>query len=214
MTTTLNPAPQDAIAIVERHLPGATVRTIARFPTGSGHFVFDVELVDGRRIVARLGRAGQDADFAGAVFWHGELTPLGVPLPRLLGHDAAPVTGGFPFVLLERLPGTDLGYVYPDLSLAQKRDLARRVVAIQRAVGELPEGRGFGYGTRYDDPELLPSWPAVVAASLERSRSRIAAVGAADAALVDRVEAAFAPTPAPSPPSAPAPSSTTRRPRT
>ena len=189
----MTPTSQHAIAIVERHLQGAGVRTIARFPTGAAHYVYDAELTDGRRVVARLGRIGQEADFAGAVFWHGELVPRGVPLPRLLGYNAHPTPGAFPFVLLERLPGTDLGHVYPDLSVDQKRDLAWRVVAIQRVVGELPEGRGFGYGTRYDDPALLPAWPDVVACSLERSRSRITGVGMADPSVVDRVAAALVP---------------------
>ena len=180
------PTERDAAALVEHRL-GSPVATLARFPTGLAHWVYDVETVDGSRVVARLGRHDQAADFAGAVHWHGRLAPRGVPLPRLLACDPAPSDGGFPFLLLERLPGIDLGDAYPGLTAGQKRDLARRVAAVQTRVGTLPPGPGFGFARSYADPDLHRTWDGVLQASLGRSRARIAAVGAVSPDHVDRV---------------------------
>ena len=81
-------------------------------------------------MVARLGAPGQAADFAGALYWYQRLAPRGVPLPAPLAIDLRPPPGSFPFMLLERLPGRDLGDEYPTLSAAQKRRLARRIARI------------------------------------------------------------------------------------
>ena len=189
---TRDPTDRDGIAIVERAFNGARVRDIRRFPTGSAHFVYDILLHDNRSLVARVMRPDQAKDVVSALYWHGQVAPLGVPLPRLYGHEAEPPPDAFPFLLLERLPGTDLGEVYPALSRAEKRALARRVVTIQHAAGTLPEGSGFGYARSFDDPDLHLTWTDVVRADLARSRNRILAVGLASPAIVDRVGVAVA----------------------
>jgi len=180
------PTEHDAATIVARW-SGGTVVSVERFPTGLANYVYDVALADGGRVVARLQQPGAGAAFAGAIFWNRTLRPLGVPLPVLFAHDLAPADGGFPYMLLERLPGRDLQHVYPALTGDQKRRLAGRIVAIQRAVGELPRGRGYGYGASFDDPALLPTWRDVLLAGLERSRTRIAAGGIVSVEWVDRV---------------------------
>lgn len=181
-----HPTPEDAAVIVAAW-SGSEVISVARFPTGLANYVYDVALADGRRLVARLQQPGAGARFAGAVHWNRTLRPRGVPLPELYAHDLAPEGDGVPFMLLERLPGQDLQHVYRKLTLDQKRRLAERIVAIQRAVGELPRGRGFGYGASCDDPDLLPTWRDVLLTSLARSRARIAAAGVVSSDWVDRV---------------------------
>jgi aminoglycoside phosphotransferase (APT) family kinase protein len=167
------PTEADAAATVARYL-GQSARSVRRFTTGTGHYVYDVELHDGQRVVARLTRAAERTTLAAAVTWHARLTPLGVPLPRLLAHETAPDGAGVPFMLLERLPGDDLHMVYATLTRAQKRTLAGRIVAIQRAVGTLPLGPGYGFASSYTDPTLLPTWRAVLEEDLARSAARLA----------------------------------------
>jgi hypothetical protein len=125
----------------------------------------------------------------GAEYWSRVLRPLGVPLPALweAGRHA-----GSAYLILERLPGVDLGLAYRSLSQEQKRSIAARVAEIQsRAVGRLREGAGFGYVARQEGPFRHGSWTSVLQASLERSRRRIRLAGVFDPALVSKVERAL-----------------------
>lgn len=180
------PNETDAAEIVERVL-GMPVARVMRFTTGSANFVYDVELADGQKVVARLGRGEQQDDVAGALAWHRMLEPIGVPLAKLLGYGLETTDGAYPFLLLERLPGRDLAYEYVSLSSEQKRTLARQIAGIQRQVGQLPPGPGYGFAGSYEDRNLHVSWQDVVQASLERSRSRIIKIGVVSPEYVERV---------------------------
>lgn len=181
----------DAARIAARAL-GVAIVAVERLTTGRQHWVYAVCAADGREAVIRLNRPDLGPIFAGAVAWNRLLRPLGVPLPALLAHDAAPDGDDFPFMLLARLPGRDLGAVYTTLDAAQKRALAGRIAAIGEIVGRLPPGPGYGYARSYDDAQLYPSWTALLRSSLRRSRARIVAAGVADPGYADRVEAHLA----------------------
>ncbi len=183
----LAPSPEDAIRTVRESLH-LGVSAVSRFPTGLSHYVYDVATEDGRRIVVRMARADTRDALAGGVYWHERLRAVGVPLPALLYHNLGH-EGAFPVMILERLPGHDLGLAYPHLAPAQKRTLAHAIASIQSRVATLPPAHGFGFARSYDDPTLHASWLDVVLAELERSRQRIASVGAVDASRVDRVSA-------------------------
>ena len=99
----------------------------------------------------------------------------------------------FPVMVLERLPGHDLGAVYRRLSRSELQRIAERLAAIQGIVTALPPGRGFGYATRQNGPFPQASWAEVVTASLARSRRRIVAAGIIDDRVVDAVQAAARP---------------------
>ncbi len=184
------PTEQAAADVVRRHL-GKEPTRVARFPTGLANYVYDVATADGGNVVARLAPVGHGGRFAGAVYWHGRLAPRGVPLPRLLAHDAAPADATCPFMLIERLPGQDLEFAYPDLSAAQKHALARRIVAIQRAAATLPPGPGFGYALSYADT-LHPTWAALLEADLARNLRRIRATTPGSTSAAARVRAKLA----------------------
>jgi aminoglycoside phosphotransferase (APT) family kinase protein len=181
------PTEADARRVFER-ATGAKVCAISRFPTGLANYVYDVTTERGESFVVRLARPDLGSAFAGAASWHALLRPRGVPLPALLHADAEGHADGFPAMIMERLPGTDLGAVYRDLSLKQKRDLAAQIVAAQQATSSLPPASGFGYARSYDDPALRGSWKAVVDAELERSRRRIERAGLLNPGHVDRVQ--------------------------
>jgi hypothetical protein len=180
-----SPTGQDACRLVERALGIKTV-TARRFPTGLCHFVYDLELADGRWVVARLAGASSPQYLAGGVYWQTRLRQLGVPLAAQLFAD---LRATIPHVILERLPGDDLGNVYSTLDDDQKKAVAAAVVGAQRIASRLPEASGFGHAFSYEDPALSrhPSWREVIEASLERSRQRMASSGAVDSTTVDRV---------------------------
>lgn len=180
-----NPSASDAAGVVEA-VTGARVVETARFPTGLAHYVYEVRTDDGRVIVARLTRLDLKRLYDGSRYWDRLLRPRGVPLPAVLFADDG-ARFGFPVVVIERLPGRDLGEVYGDLSADQKGALARWIVAIQAAVSELPRASGFGYALSHADPELRPRWTDVLADHMARCRTRLAASDLVDSSLVDRV---------------------------
>jgi aminoglycoside phosphotransferase (APT) family kinase protein len=184
----LNPTEADAARVLKL-ATGKSARHIVRFPTGLAHFVFDTIADDGEPFVVRLTRLAQQDAFAGAVRWHGLLKPLGVPLPAMLYADVGGTATGFPALVLERLPGTDLGAVYPSLTGTEKAALAEQIIAIQRLAGSLPRASGYGHAYSYQDAALQPSWKAVLDRSLERIRGRLRKAGIIDAAIVERVQA-------------------------
>lgn len=183
--TAQTPTAQDATDVVQRVL-GTGVTHIERFGQGSAHWVYDVRTTDGQAIVVRMTRPAQRWMFAGALRWHGLLAPRGVPLPRLLHADLTD-DGSFPVMVMERLPGADLGMVYPTLSSAQKQRLAQDVVRVQQIAGSLPLAHGFGFALSYDDPRLLLTWTDVIRESLDRSHARMAEIGVVNAVYVERV---------------------------
>jgi len=174
--------PDAALALdIAARVTGRTPRTARRFATGTQHYVFEVELAEGPAVVVRLGNASAHAEMGGAAQLSARLRPRGVPLPALLGAD---VEAALPWLVLERLPGTDLGAVIADLSQPQLERIAGHVAKAQAAAAGTESAGRYGYAVH---PEEAPhaAWSAVLAANLHRSRRRIAAAQLFDAALVD-----------------------------
>ncbi len=183
-----DPTAEDALRILTE-ITGKQVSSLRRFPNGLAHFVYDGTLSDGQRLVIRLTRPAQRNDFAGAVYWSERLRPLGVPLPAIIRAEIDETVHGFPVLVMERLPGTDLGDCYTRLTHDEKRRIARRVVDIQRRASELPAANGYGYAHTPDDPALLPTWRDVLDASVQRSREWTRSAGVMGEEAIDRVEA-------------------------
>jgi aminoglycoside phosphotransferase len=98
-----------------------------------------------------------------------QLKPLGVPLPDMLGHGEH---GGFPYVAMTRLRGTDLGHVLHALSVKQLRHIAAAVSDAQTSTALLGNGFGFGHASNASEAPHA-CWADVVQAHIERSRARI-----------------------------------------
>jgi len=147
------------------------------------HWVYDVVLDSGRNVVVRLSHPDHRAELAGGVFWHAQLSEVGVPVASVLSSD---VDAAQPYMILERLPGEDLGIVFDQLTDVQLRRLASAVVEMQDCASRLPRAGGFGYALDYDT-RLRPSWRAVLDASIDRSARWFRDVGAVDPTWVRRV---------------------------
>jgi aminoglycoside phosphotransferase (APT) family kinase protein len=183
MTDDAIPDAEQAAAIVEK-ATGEKPQSIRRFATGTGHFVFEALWPDRAPLVIRMGRSSQADALREGILLAGRLRLLGVPLPEILFED---LTGAWPWTILERLRGVDLGEVIGQLSMNQITAIATRVASAQRAAAQIGYGAGFGYAA---NPDAAPHarWSAVLEDNLSRSRRRIASVGLFDPGIVSRVE--------------------------
>src|SRR5262245_41734028 len=177
------PSERDA-ARIAADFTGMQVRFARRFPLGLANFVYDVVLSDGRRVVVRLAAERSALAFDGAKFWTPKLRALGLPVPSIL---SAGEYRGRPFLVLQHLPGADLGPVYRDLTSGERRGIAAELARLQGLVGSLPEGDGFGYVAHWAGPFPHETWMEVLLASLQQARQQIEAVGVFPSSLVDGV---------------------------
>jgi aminoglycoside phosphotransferase (APT) family kinase protein len=182
----LMPEPNGVLAsfIAGRATDSTPIR-VERFRTGARHHVFDVGFADRPPVVVRIGDPSSKADFAGAIHLSELLRPRGVPLPAILAADAR---ADPPWLLLERLPGTDLGAVISRLTKKQLDGIAVQVVRAQVITASTGSAGRHGYAVR---PEEAPhtAWSQVLEANLARSRQRIAMARLFEVGLVEIVEA-------------------------
>lgn len=184
------PKSSDLLKIVRRHFPKGA-HSYRRFETGLAHYVYEVMRRDGDPVVVRMADPAHWNGIPGGVYWHEKLKPLGVPLPDMIAHDLALP---FPYMILERLPGEDLGYVYAGLTSRQKQDLAEEIVSIQDRVAALPNARWFGWLNSYEHPsEPYNSWRKTLDSGLLEAERLIVKAGVFDSTQVDQVRRASTP---------------------
>ena len=167
-------------AAIATSLAGRAPASVVRFSAGLRHYVFDARFAEGDASVVRIGVPAARAELLSALRLSEALRPLGVPLPKILASDTE---AKFPWLALERLPGTDLGFVISDLSQVQLDRIAARVAAAQAIVAKTPSAGRYGYAAR---PDQAPHerWSGVIEAHLDRSEGRIVAAGQFDRAHV------------------------------
>ena len=179
------PDEQLARQIVAQHL-GVQPIEVQRFLTGAMHYVYEATFERHPPVVVRIAASYGHAAMRGAAQLSRLLRPRGVPLPAILAEN---LDGPFPSLILERLPGTDLGDVVGNLSKDQADAIATAVVAAQRIVASLPSAAGkYGYAVSCETAPHA-SWSHFLLSGLERTRERIAAAGIYD---VGEVEPLFA----------------------
>ncbi len=156
--------------------------TVERLATGLCNRVYRVRY-GAESFVVRVSPHAET--LAGSTYWLKTLEKTGVTIPRVLHAD---LESGEPVVIMTCLEGRDLGHVYDALSANERRAIAREVARANGILRGLPEAKGFGFLSSYDDPAAKVDWQAVVLAHIERSRGRIAANGYFAPAYADRVE--------------------------
>jgi len=177
------PIPTEAIAAsIVRERLGWREPNARRFTTGLAFFVYDVTQ-GADNVVVRIGRPSQARALVESLALWRRLAPLGVPLPQVIA-DGTP--DPLPYVIMARLPGTDLGHVMSSLAPTRLTAIAHAVADAQRATSRLGPGTGFGFAAR---SEAAPhrSWGDVVTASIDRSVRRIVANGLFPANVADGV---------------------------
>ncbi|HLZ66729.1 MAG TPA: phosphotransferase [Aliidongia sp.] len=176
-----------AAAIAEAGLNGAAAG-VRRFEGSGRHFVFDVQLTDGRRVVVRLGLPEQRGLIRSAALWSDRLRPLGVPLPKILARDLA---SEFPSLILERLDGEPLLGLVDRLKPPHLGLIAGSLAELQHKIATVKGAGRYGWAS---EPEAAPyvRWSDVLAQELAEARGAIQAAGLMDAGIVDAVERRFA----------------------
>lgn len=169
--------------MIAAHVCGDSVDSCERFPTGLRNWVYDVTFESGRQVVVRMSHSENGAELDGGLFWTPMLVECGVPVASIIAHDT---TCEQPYVVLERLPGTDLGNVFDTLSPDDLARIAGQVGAMQHAATSLPRGAGFGYALSYDTV-LDETWPAVLEQQVDRAEQWIRTAGVVDPSHAESV---------------------------
>jgi aminoglycoside phosphotransferase len=156
---------------------------VRRFSTGSHHYVFEVTFEDRAPVVVRVAAEHSRAPMVGALKVSRLLRPQGVPLPEIIAEG---VNHQFSHLVLQRLPGTDLGEVICGLSDTNLETIATKVAQAQKITSKAVSGRRYGYSI---EPANAPHerWSQVLLDNLTRSRRRIAAAKLFDGDVVDTV---------------------------
>jgi aminoglycoside phosphotransferase len=129
-----------AAAIASR-VTGCAPASVQRFKTGARHHVFDIMFSGRSPIVVRIGHPSARKEMAGAIYLSEVLRPRGVPLPAILAAD---VQAERPWLVLEPLPGTDLGAVIADLSDSQLDRIATSVAQAQAITAQTGTAGRYG----------------------------------------------------------------------
>ncbi len=105
-----------------------------RCSAGFGNYVFIVKYGDVKYIL----RCSEDEGaYSGTVKWLGILSAVGVPVPEVLFCGRH---GGFDYLILSFIEGRDMGTVYGELSVDEKRGIARGITEIQKKASRLDLG--------------------------------------------------------------------------
>lgn len=158
---------------------------VRRFGSGLHHYVFEVCFENRAPVAVRVATEHDRSAMIGAAELSRRLRPLGVRLPEIIAEG---LHHRFPYLVLERLPGTDLGGVVQTLSDARLQKIAAEVARAQRITARTASAGRYGYAV---DPADAPRerWSQVLHDNLARSRRRIAAAGLFDLGVVDAVTA-------------------------
>lgn len=152
----ISPDEQVASSVVAS-MTGEKVISASRMPTGDQNFVFAVNTTDSEYVI-RMTDVNHKQKFIAAVYWQQMLLPLGVPLAEFIKIDLDGKYSQFPSLLMRRLLGDDLVNVYPNLTDADKRDLASEIIQIQDLTKTMPEGPGFGITDSYEHAHEFKTW--------------------------------------------------------
>jgi Phosphotransferase enzyme family len=145
---------------------------VERLEIGLCHFVYKVKLESGSECVIRIGRKETVSLLKGGIYWNNNLSSLNLPLPKLLHYNQEIE---HPYMIIEKLEGRDLCYVYDDLTTSEKMKLAKEIVEIQNSISQLQPNNYFGYAVKYFDEYLEgnTSWKNIVHNSILSSKTRI-----------------------------------------
>ncbi|MBA3536478.1 MAG: aminoglycoside phosphotransferase family protein [Tatlockia sp.] len=178
-TDSPNPNKQIASSIV-RAMTGEDILSVLRMQTGDQNFVYAVKTSVAEYILRMTDRNNKHK-FHAAIEWQKMLLPLGIPLAEFIKSDLDSECSSYPALLMRRLPGDDLINVYPDISNADKKNLADEMVNIQSLCISLPEGPGYGIHDSYEPAKTEKTWYEFIIKRLELCKKHIT-----KAALFDR----------------------------
>ena len=153
--------------MIERIL-GQPVGAMLHQPFGHGNIVFKLPDLDSPLVAKTSDRAEAFLHTAANL---STLQELGIPVPNWVGRDD---DGQLAVIVLEWIEGEDLAYALPEMTFEQRRTLAYQIADIQRRVGTLPDGGGFGW-VPIGERGPFGSWFEIVDRDLHRLSARFVA---------------------------------------
>ena len=163
---------EELVHRIVRQALGADAVTLEHMTFGHSSRVYDVTLAGAaeRHVIVRLN--AHPHVFAGTRRTIDALRALGLPVPQLVVSDLTLERHPLAYVILEKIPGRDLRYELATMTRAQMTAVAEQVVAMQRAVGTLPQGDGYGF-VPLGERGRARAWTAVVTRSVDQPAHRL-----------------------------------------
>ncbi|MBI9031516.1 phosphotransferase [bacterium] len=145
---------------------------IKRLETGLCHYVFLIRFENKKELVIRIGSQESENLIISGIYWNKYLSNIDLPIPKLYHYN---MDIDHPYMIMEKIEGLDLAYVYDTLSGKDKLKLAREIVSIQNLVSQLQPNDYYGYAEKYFDPKLSSntSWKQVIYQAIMRAKRRI-----------------------------------------
>ncbi len=162
--------------IVKQHFGSEPIR-VTRMSFGhSSSEVYDVVLPD-RQVMLKLNK---DAGALEGIQKNlATLAGLGLPVSRVLYTEMSRAHFPVAYVLLEKIPGTDLRYELSTMTKLQMTTLAEQLVTLQRRVMSLPQGQGFGW-VPIGQVAPFVSWANIVQRDVKRGKEILEREGQSD----------------------------------
>jgi len=110
---------------------GAEPEYVKRCAVGLANYVYIVER-EHQKITIRC--STENDAYKNAIYWLERLGQINVPVPEVLRSGEY---RGYSYLILSYLEGQDLGLVYPQLTMEEKRTIAKEIVEIQNRMATL-----------------------------------------------------------------------------
>jgi aminoglycoside phosphotransferase len=149
-----------------QHMP----QSFKRCAVGIGNEVYIVECDNGKYIFRC---STEENAYAETIHWLTELSVFNIPIPKVLFHGTY---GEYQYLILDFIPGEDIGLVYTTLTTEEKKQIAKNVMDIQRKVARLQLTEDTSW-----------SWQDFVNEMLDRAVDRITQNGYFDIGKVTRI---------------------------
>jgi RIO kinase 1 len=148
------------------------IKEIERLETGLCHYVYDISFYERDNLVIRIASQESKNLIDSGIYWLKYLSNLELPIPDLYHYN---LEIDQPYMIISKLQGRDLAYVYDSLTGSEKEKLAREIVDIQRTISLLQPNDFFGYANKYHDETLREntSWKQVIYDSIMKSKKLI-----------------------------------------
>tara|TARA_Y100001960_G_C14781195_1_gene886869 strand:+ start:6174 stop:7124 length:951 start_codon:yes stop_codon:yes gene_type:complete len=125
------------------------VESISRFNSEESHCICDVK-TKSKNVVLRISSEDCFKSLEGSVYWLKTLRDEGIPVPEVLYVNNTLDNFKYHFIIIERIEGCDLGYIYPEMTADQKRELACKMISLQNKVSKISN-------SQYPGKKFLPT---------------------------------------------------------
>jgi len=133
--------------IIERHFPHATLTNVSRITEGYSHYMYLCRLTSPegeQEVIVRINYNTKEDFTIGKELWVIEqYRGVGVPVPKIYGHDTSRSLFPFEYLVMENLRGECLGKLWTTLTLQEKESLAKRMGKLLRQLHSV-ETKTFG----------------------------------------------------------------------